>query len=318
MKKTTFLFVILFSACGLDLTKVDINLEDGFVPEVTVSSYLIPDSSVKLKLAMTRAAYSNHQTNPAFKSATIEQLWNNQIFVLSQHQKTNYIELFSNELEPKAGGIYKLRLETINPSLVLEAVDTIPEITPISDTEILPVDKSSEQLGRITFKPNLTPVTSQYYEVAVFVKEGNGSDSLNLFNQIPIVTNNQIITREDYYPSLLLIGAERPKSLLFRITNPAGKVHVDFNYFAPSYMNPLGATTIKHFVRIELRTVSYSYFRYKTSLYKQGYATSGDLLYGMAPPVTVIGNITGGLGIFSGYSKSDTIISVAGRTGLKN
>jgi len=153
-KTILFIILILFSSCGLELTKVDLNLENGFVPEVAVSSYLVPDSLVRLKLVMTRAAYSTKNTVATLKSASVERVNDNQVFLLLQKSIGNYIELSSNELIPEVGGIYKLHLETLDPSSVLESIDTIPSVTAIIDAEILPVEKSSNQLGRIKFKSN--------------------------------------------------------------------------------------------------------------------------------------------------------------------
>lgn len=318
MKKNIVLVIIivLLSACGLELTKVDINLEDGFIPEVAVSGYLIPDSLVNLHLIMTRAAYSTHNTKATLKSATIERVSDNQIFILSQNQKINYVELLSKELKPIAGEIYKMRIETQTPTSVIESIDTIPASTPILDAEILPVEKSSNQFGRIKFKPNVNSIETTFYELAILICDKSSLQPTNIFYQIPITTNNQIVTREDYYPSLLLIGAFEPQSLLFKLTNLDEIVNISFLYRSGAIQSSKGISSLNHELKIELRSVSYSYFKYKTSLYKQINAANGDLLYGMATPVVVTGNIKGGLGIFSGYSKSDTIISVAGRTGL--
>ena len=71
-------------------------------------------------------------------------------------------------------------------------------------------------------------------------------------------------------------------------------------------------------IKVQIRSVSYSYFQYKTSLYKQIYAAEGDLLYGMAAPVKVKGNIIGGLGILGSYCKVDSTVFVAGRTHIEN
>jgi hypothetical protein len=303
----------------LDYTKVDIDLEDGFVSKPAVSSFLVPDSAVSLKLVMTRAAYSARETDAVFKSGTIESVLDNQAYVLSGRSQKDYLELYSTELKPVTGGIYKMRVETRNPATVLESTDTIPDITPILDAEILPVEKSSNQVGRVTFKPNPDATGTLYYELAILLCDKSSLQPTNIFYQIPITSNNQIITREDYYPSLLLIGAMEPQSFLFRINHRSEAVSIDFIYRSGSaWGNATGVCTFDHDIRIELRTVSYGYFNYKTSLYKQINAANGDLLYGMAAPVTVKGNINGGLGVFAGYSKSDTTISVAGRTGLND
>lgn len=314
-----FITIVLLSACGLDFTKVDINLDDSFVPEAAVSSFLIPDSLVTMKLVMTQAAYSRTYSDAVFKSGTIESVLDNQTYVLSGRSLKDYVELYSKELKPVAGGIYKMRIETQHPNSVLESTDTIPANTPILDAEILPVEKSSNQLGRITFKPNSVATGTLYYEIAILSCDKSSLQPTNIFFQIPITSNDQIVTHEDYYPSLLLIGAIEPQSLLFRISNPKNKVSIGFIYRSGSgWSSAKGNYTGDHDIRIELRSVSNAYFNYKTSLYKQINAANGDLLYGMAAPVTVTGNIKGGLGVFAGYSKSDTTISVAGRTGLND
>jgi hypothetical protein len=65
-----------------------------------------------------------------------------------------------------------------------------------------------------------------------------------------------------------------------------------------------------HDLAIELRTVSYAYYRYKTALYKQRNAVRGDMVYGAASPVIVPSNVENGTGIFAGYTASvrDTFI----------
>ncbi|NDP23050.1 MAG: DUF4249 family protein [Paludibacter sp.] len=320
MKKISVIItaILLFSNCGLELTKVDVDLEKDFIPQVAITTFLTPDSVVNLKLVMTSAAFSVKKTNPTFKSATIESLSDNQTYILSQSIQKSYIQLHSEELKPIAGGIYKMRIETQNPIAVLESVDTIPIKTPILTAEILAVEKSSNQLGRITFKPNKNINRTNYYEIVIFERLTTNKTTVNKFQQISITSNDQIITREDYYPSLLLIGAYEPHSLLFRLASPTEVVSIGFIYRAASaFGNAEGRYTFDHETKIELRPVSYAYFRYKTSFYKQINAANGDLLYGMAAPVTVTSNIKGGLGIFAGYCKSDTTISVAGRTGLK-
>lgn len=313
-----FLLICLSSSCESDLVMVDINLESGFVPSVAVSSYLSPDSSVCLKVSMTQAAYSTNLITPKIKSATIERVVDHQIFDLTQNKKNSFVELFTNELEITTGGIYKIKIETQNPVIKLESTDTIPASTPILDANILSVDKSTNQMGRIKFKPNQTNNLTGYYELAIFKRELSDIQTPFPFYQIPLTTNSQIITREDYYPSLVLIGATNPQTLLFRHNNSEEIVTVDFIYSAGTEYFAGDVFSLAHDIRIELRSVSYAYFRYKTSLYKQGYAASGDLLYGMSAPVTVYSNITGGVGIFSGYSKADTIISVAKRTVHQN
>jgi hypothetical protein len=322
MKKISVFFITIFmlSACGLELTKVEVDLENGFVPEVAISSYLVPDSMVNLKLDMTRAAYSgSNNANVTLKSATIERLSDNQVYTLSQNQRASYVELSSKELKPLAGEVYKLCIETQNPTAILKSVDTIPTSTPILDAEILPVEKSSNQLGRITFKPSINSKGTTFYEIVILICEESSAQPSNKFYQMPfLTTNDQIVTREDYYPSLLLIGAIEPQSLLFRSNDSKEAISISFLYRAGAVQSATNIYTISHKLKIELRTVSYAYFNYKTSLYKQGYAANGDLLYGMAAPVTVKGNIKGGLGIFAGYGKADTTISVAGRTGLNN
>jgi hypothetical protein len=319
MKKISlFIISILLTSCGLELTKVDIDLENGFIPEVSVSSYFVPDSLVRLKLVMTHAAYSSKSSGKAIlKSASIERTNDHRIFSLHPKIIGTYIELTSSEFIPKEGESYKLHLETDYPSAILESIDTLPVITPILDAEILPVEKSTSHMGRVTFKPNENAIGTRYYELALFSCDKESTQPTNIFYQLPVTTNDQIITREDYYPSLVLIGAIEPQSLLFRVNKPDDIVTIRFMYSNGEMQSAEGVFSSDHDLKIELRSVSYAYFNYKTSLYKQINAANGDLLYGMAAPVTVKGNIKGGLGVFAGYSKSDTTISVAGRAVLK-
>ena len=59
-----------------------------------------------------------------------------------------------------------------------------------------------------------------------------------------------------------------------------------------------------HELTVEVRQISYAYYKYKTSLYKQKATIEGDEIFGGATPVNVYSNVSNGTGIFAAYTAS--------------
>lgn len=310
--------LICFCSCTSDLNKVNIDLSEGFEPQVAVTSILNPDSSISLSCLSTYAAYSTRAaTTPTISKAILYDITNNTAHNLNQKKRNNIIILSKSNSYPKNGSIYQLVLKTTNPAANIIITDTIPIVKPdITNVKISSIQNTSDFFGTVTFKPIISKKNT-YYELVIFRQErgdGLASNSIEPFWQTTLKTSDHIITQEDYYPNQLLLEAEQPQSLLFRLNNNSLVNTINFEYSAgTSYYNST-ISSIDNNLRIELRVVSYNYFRYKTTLYKQKYAAEGDLLYGMSAPVKVYSNVSGGVGILGSFCKTDTTVFVEGKT----
>ncbi len=106
---------------------VEVDLSKDYVPQVVVSSFLNPDSSVKVLVGSNQIAFSKTiKPNPNIISATITDVNNNLIYHLSTQTKKDKLYLITNDLKPKQGGVYKIRVETKNPTAIVEVTDTVP------------------------------------------------------------------------------------------------------------------------------------------------------------------------------------------------
>jgi len=320
--KFFLLFFSLISCCSCtnDLNYMEVNLSNGFVAQVAVSSFLSADSTVNINCSSTQVAYSKKSiAAPTIEKAIFEDKTKNTSYTLTSMNKNNSILLFIPDIKPQKGSIYKVTIETTNPTQIISVVDTMPshEVT-IADIKISPIRKTTSYLGSVSFIPNIENYTN-YYELVVWQQDTDDESftSYNPFNQLNIKTNDKLITREGYYPNVFLLEAEYPKSLLFRLNKQNQNVSINFEYSAGGGYYAGSTYTWNHNIKVQLRTVSYAYFQYRTSLYKQKYVAEGDLLYGMASPVKVYSNVDGGVGIFGSYCGTDTIVFVEGRTNIE-
>ena len=320
LKSILNLAILCFTfSCNSGLEPVEIDLSDGFKPQVCMSSFLNPDSVVYIKLGLTQASFSTKiSALPQITSSVISDLTINASYRLLGNVVKNDMFLTTSGFIPQKGSIYSIKIETKNPSQIIEATDTVPnnEVR-ITDIKIEPIRKSTSYLGKVKFIA-LNKKQTNYYELVLFAQDLAALEQPQPFYQIGLKTKDQLVTREDYYPGLLLLGATDPSSLLFRLDSQNNEISLNFEYSTGEGQSGSSINTWDENIKVQIRSVSYSYFQYKTSLYKQIYAAEGDLLYGMAAPVKVKGNIIGGLGILGSYCKVDSTVFVAGRTHIEN
>ncbi|MDD3079984.1 MAG: DUF4249 family protein [Paludibacter sp.] len=314
--KIIVIIILLVATACTDLNIVQVDISENFNPDITVNSLMQPDSNIIIIVSPTQAAFSNKtEVKPQISSASLVDILNNQTYSLEIYTWDNYIVLKNQDFCPIPGGEYCIKIQTTQPAKTLIAKDKVPERSAnILNLNINPVKGSTAYLGKINFTSIGTDI---YYELLIYSQEVvNDTTQTIPFYQTSLSTTNPLITREDYYPSLIVLSQESPKSLLFHIDNPKDTVCIDFEYDNGGIYTNGKTGTCNHNLRIELRTVSESFFLYKTSLYKQMYAAAGDLLYGIAEPVKVVSNIEGGVGLFGSYIKTDTTVFVAGRNDI--
>jgi hypothetical protein len=316
-----FILSVCLFACTNDLQNTEVDLSEGFSTEVAVSAFLSPDSTIKINCTSTQVAFSKEPISaPTIEKAVFEDLSNGISYPLMKMNTNNVVTLYIPDIKPGKSNIYQIKIKTIDPVRIISVIDTMPahKVT-ITDISISPIRKTTSYLGSVSFIPNTENLTN-YYELIAWQQNTDNESfaSNNPFNQLSLKTNDKLITREGYYPNIFLFEAAYPQSLLFKLKKQQNQnVTINFEYSAGEGYYAGSTYTWNHNIKIQLRTVSYAYFQYKTSLYKQKYAAEGDLLYGMASPVRVYNNINGGYGILGTYCKTDTTVNVEGRTNIE-
>lgn len=132
-----------------------------------------------------------------------------------------------------------------------------------------------------------------FYEV-----ELEGKDTINNENVFTSFTKNSdpIITSTgllDY----------SPRTLIFTDKMFDGKDCLVKIYFTADWYRDYN-------LRIILRSVSESYYKYKEKQFAYLFSLDSDIFTGMSEPINLYSNITGGHGIFAGYSSDEKVIIV--------
>ncbi|ASB48530.1 DUF4249 domain-containing protein [Alkalitalea saponilacus] len=310
------IFSLVFIVFGCE-QEVEVDLTKGFEPEIVVSSFFSPQDSIRVLVTLTQPAYSNRYRRVRVSSAWLEDGFNqrHQLIVDEHFFDTDLLSSGIPDFTP--GSAVTLVVESDELDKLVTAVDTIPQPAYLRGFEIIPVkDEHFYYVGGTIIPPIMDDENDLYYEIILYSTEREPDDSNHHFYKYDYpFSHHYLITREDYYPGVMLIGAVGPPTLLWR-SNKREPFYIDFYYDSPSiHWNPIdGYRFPKHHLKIELRTVSKTYFDYKTSLYRQQYAVEGDFLYGLAPPVSVRSNVVGGTGIFAGFCKVDTVIPLEARS----
>lgn len=311
-----YLFGLLMLIFGCE-QEVEVDLTKNFKPELAVSSFFSVEDSVRVFVSLTQPAYSQKYKRVKISKAWLEDDLNHRHQLLIDEHFFDTSLLSSGIPEFKYGSTVRLVVESDDLDISVTAVDTIPHPAYFKNFEVSPLEGEHFYYVSGSIIPPIRDGDEDvYYEIVLYSTEKEMEEVGQYFTRVfyPF-SHHYLITREEYYPGMLLLGSVGPPTLLWRSVKRE-PFYIDFYYDAPSTVWNMtdGHILPKHFLKIELRTVSKAYFSYKTSLYQQQYAIEGDFLYGLAPPVDVKSNVVGGVGIFAGYCKVDTVLQVEART----
>ena len=198
---------------------------------------------------------------------------------------------------PKAGVEYRISVEKEGFETVT-AKGTIPPKVAIKSCELTPFagldsDKLAFSQLSVTFDDPANQ--TNYYEIMV-LRYQDEKDKYKLS------TNDKVITSESYYPSPVLMDADRPKRLLFSDQQINGQTHtVEIAFHSTQSLIRGKLYIIPHLLYLSFRSVSEAYYLYHTTLLKQSYGQRPDMLFGIAEPSPVYTNIQNGYGVFAGY-----------------
>ena len=194
---------------------------------------------------------------------------------------------------------YNLKV-TVDGFNLVESSDLLPTPVKISDYSLIKYagrDEEGEIFSEITVTFKDPGEEINFYEVQL--------------TDYRIFSNDPVITSENYYPSILSFGAKYPKSLPFNDEMINGETYnLKIFYFFPMSTNKDSIET--HTIFLHLNSISYNYYKYKTTLISHLYRKESDILYGQGEPLNVYTNIENGYGIFAGYNYDIITIVVRG------
>lgn len=153
-----------------------------------------------------------------------------------------------------------------------------------------------------------------FYELEVWEKvfpEWGGSVSSEDFRLNPLDSDDPIITLEGYYPPFPFIAGLTLHSLPFSdLTFDGHRKTMKFQVFTTMVgMSMRDAKRLimipEKDIAIHFKSITREQYLYKTSLMRHLLARESDIVFGSGNPVDIVGNIKGGLGLFS----CETIVS---------
>ncbi len=316
-KILVLLFLALFTACDYQSFTAT-ELEE---PKVAVSSFFSPDSVLRVKITPVVDAFTDSSKILDVKEIKVTNQKTGQVAYLEKEDGSESVYTTA-QFAPALGDVLKLEVLTSASDEPIVAVDSIcATFVPfrLANAGVNVDDRSSGnntslmmyRTGIVRFLP-VAGESTHYYELIVYTTDYDednfdGSIKKSKEYQAGLTSSSSIVTSEDYYPSKTSMAAFKPSSLLFKYSLDAtnDSVSIDFWYGVNMSSSVGGWISYAHDLRIELRQVSFAYYKYMTALYKQENALMGDILYGGAPPVMVPTNIENGTGVFAGYSTSE-------------
>lgn len=287
--KTIVLIAILtsFQSCK-KVIDIDLPPTDS---KVVVNSFFTEDSQIKIHLSKSIGILEN--IIPECTDAMVF-VRGNDILI-----DTMYLESGYYYSHIKAEKKIKYSLEITIPGMdTVFCEDIIPEKTFLQNcvyTDSVLIDEDGMVINELKLD-FLDLAGPTFYEV-----ELTAIDIINNYkwspwfkkNSDPVITSTGLL---DY----------NPRTLIFTDKMFDGKHCSVKIYFATqSYSD--------YKLKINFRSVSESYYKYKEKQFAYLFSLENDIFSGMSEPINLYSNITGGYGIFAGYTSDEKPIIVTGK-----
>jgi hypothetical protein len=257
-------------------------------PKIVVNSFFTENSRIKVHLSKSIGILEN--IIPECTDATVILRENNIILDTMYYQSGYYYSHILAEINKNYA------LEIVAPGLgTVFCEDLIPEKTLLqsfvcNDSVLIDEDGFIINELKLDFQDFDGPT---FYEVelsAKYIIDNNGTSIWFMKNSDPIITSTGLL---DY----------NPKTLIFNDKMFDGKhCSVKIYYATQSYAD--------YNLKITFRSVSESYYKYKERQLAYLFSLENDIFSGMSEPINLYSNITGGYGIFAGYSSDEKVIIV--------
>lgn len=201
---------------------------------------------------------------------------------------------------------YRYKIVVLLPGFdTVFSIGTIPDrvsIYSISHKESILVDQDRIHYSQLKFSFTDTDPGPNYYELDIIEKYwpyGAESDTIYGFTWVdnnvdPVLEDEGLL---DYNPGTYIFTD--------RLFNES-EYTMTVNYTCPNN------DTDEYDVILIFNSISENYYKYKRSLAVFNWANDADIFFGAPEPVRLYSNITGGYGVFAGYSSFGYTIKIGG------
>jgi hypothetical protein len=257
-------------------------------PKVVVNSFFTENSRIKVHLSKSIGILEG--TAPDITDASII-LSRNSVVIDTMYLDSGY---YYSHISAEKNKNYSLEIKVPDKETVF-CEDIIPEKTILQEyvcTDSILIDGDGFIINELKLDFEDLPGPS-FYEVALEANDVIHNYKMGLWfmkNSDPIITSTGLL---DY----------NPRTLIFKDDMFDGKHCSVKIYFAT---RPWSDYNLK----IIFRSVSEAYYKYKAKQFAYLYSLENDIFSGMGEPVNLYSNITGGYGIFAGYSSVEKVIIV--------
>ncbi len=279
-------FYVLISSLSCK-KEIDIELPETDA-KIVVNSYFTDNSRIKVHLSNSIGILEN--IIPECTDATVI-LRESNIILDTMYYQSGY---YYSHILPEINKNYAL--EIIVPGLgTVFCEDLIPEKTILQnyicvDSVLIDEDGFIINELKLDFEDLSGP---SFYEVelsAKYIIDNNSTPIWFMKNSDPIITSTGLL---DYNPKTLIFtdkifdGKHCSVKIYF-----ATRAYADYN------------------LKITFRSVSESYYKYKEKQFAYLFSLDSDIFSGMSEPINLFSNITGGYGIFAGYTSDEKVLIV--------
>lgn len=298
MQKSTIYLLIsilfLFSNCR----KLVQDEFPGFEQKTTINSIFGADSILQLHLSTTNKM--SHDSLSVVENAEVH-LFKNDVFIQKLNYTTGGIYLSTQKIEPQ--NTYRCEVDLPNKGLTTSSC-FVPKSATLKNVLLNPkawIDSDGMLRPSIMFTIKNDTTINNYYEARINVFQTNG---ITTSDTIFYITGDDTIII--YAPDGKLDFRYEKTIALELFTNESNSdITKIINFSSFSW------GTSRKAYRLELRTISYAYFKYAQSfkLYEKGrYPEFGT---GTIVPYNLYSNIQNGYGIFAAYATtySDTLFA---------
>jgi hypothetical protein len=287
--KIPTLFVILSSLLSCKKV-IDIELPET-APKIVVNSFFTDNSKIKVHLSKSIGILEN--IIPECTDATII-VRGNDIIIDTMYFESGY---YHSHILSENNNNYALEILTPGVEPVY-CEDIIPEKTIIQNfvcTDSVLIDEDGMIINelKLDFQDFAGP---SFYEVELSAKDTINNYTTGLWfkkNSDPVITSTGLL---DY----------NPKTLIFTDKMFDGKHCSVKIYFAYDWDR-------NYSIKLIFRSVSESYYKYKERQFAYLFSLENDIFSGMSEPINLYSNITGGYGIFAGYTSDEKVIIIPGK-----
>jgi len=281
-----FTVLISFQSCR-KVIEIDLTPTDS---KVVVNSFFTDNSQMKVHLSKSIGILEN--IIPECTDATVI-IRKNDIIIDTMYLESGY---YYSHILAKKNTDYAL--EIIVPGMeTVFCEDIIPEKTVLQSyvlTQSVMIDEDGFVINelQLNFRDFAGP---NFYEVELEAETMITGYKMGLWfmkNSDPIITSTGLL---DYDPKTLIFSDK-----MFDGKSCSVKVYYAIQSGEPDYR-----------LKVIFRSVSESYFRYKERQFAYLFSLDSDIFSGMSEPINLYSNITGGYGIFAGYSSDEKEIIVS-------